>query len=350
MPIPLSATFIDFLARWVEKSWKTNENWPDQWSETLSNQVFVSSRRADARLNRLLLLPEAQAPISRAREWFDILASGRDPRLEAFHARYRFLCVVGLPRSAGSYLTAEAYYALGHDPHVVPAAIAHDGFPVAQPGVLERNGNMWLATLQSVAEYFTLVELFFNDRSSAVQTVPKKIHKAIYAGSLFNRALGKDSEYIVTIRHPIAACVSTYEKSGGFPADGLFKARTAIERWIKRDLVSTGMKTRDVDSLPYFEAFVRYWEQYYIRLAVSGLLAHRRFSIVPFSALSVTVAARSLHEQLGNGTRPQPFVSHEGLIERHPSWVGRSQTAAARVAAAWDAGGLAFPQEISLCV
>jgi hypothetical protein len=349
--LPVSPVFIDFVARWLDKSGFSNERWHDQRSEALSNSRAGMRSKARWRFERIMSDETAQATLENVYQGFHDLAAGCSDTLERIHKRYQFLAVVGIPRTGGSYLTAELFSALGYNPAIVPAAIAHDGFPEAQPVSISDGKNAWMTTMMSISEYMGLVELFFSTGDSAEQVhVPKKLTKAVYAGSVFNAVLGNSAEYFVTIRHPIAACISTYEKSGGFPSDGRFKARSTMEKWIKRDLLHTGVAPGEFEEMSYFTAYSRYWEQYYINLAMSGLTTGRKRTVIPFSQRCVDETVRLWHDRFGSDRKPSEFVSSSRLDERHPQWIKRGDEALERVAAVWGLVGLPFPSaELAQC-
>ena len=347
---PLSAVFIDFVSRWLDKSDFANEKWPDQLSEQLIRSQVAARAKAKWRLERLLSDERAQSSIEGVYQYFQDLMSGRADSLKRIHRQYQFHAVVGAPRTGGSYLTAELFSALGYEPTRVPAAIAHDGFPDAQPTFMRKDINHWVATTLSASEYLVIVEMYFSGCGSSTVHVPKKLTKGVYAGSFFNTVLGRNAEYFVTIRHPIPACISTYEKSGGLPADGLIKARSNIEKWIIRDLVHTGVAEAELRHMDYFEAYVRSWEQYYITLAFSGLTAHRVRTIVPFARDTMESTARLMHARLGSNQAPRSFVAFSRLDERHPQWISRAEEALQRVGATWRLAGLSFPYaELGQC-
>jgi hypothetical protein len=348
----LSATFVDFLAKWLDKSGYENERWFDQRSEELSGHHSVMRRRGPLRLERLLSDETAQAAIVSVHRWFYNLATVRSDALEYLHKRYRFIAIVGAPRTGGSYLTGEAFSAVGYNPTAVPAAIAHDGFPEAQPITLSPGNNAWITSLLTTSEYLTLLDIFFPvSRNGQPQVVPKKLTKGVYAGSFFNSLLGESTEYVITIRHPISCCISAYEKSGGLPPGGMFKARSTIEKWIKRDLLSTGVSVSEIASMGYFEAFARFWEQYYINLAVSGLTKHRLRRVIPFGDSSMEAAARALHSCHGSVRKVSEFTIHGDLSRRHPLWTRRADEAMARVESIWQMVGLTFPSaELGNCL
>lgn len=75
-----------------------------------------------------------------------------------------------------------------------------------------------------------------------------------YQGSFFREVFGPDADCLITLRHPIAACISTYEKSGGLPADGKFCVRSKIEDWAKTSIEAMDTRPRDGDD--YFSAYL----------------------------------------------------------------------------------------------
>jgi hypothetical protein len=95
--------------------------------------------------------------VARAYALLASLLSGDVACLTEFHSRFHFISVVGIPRTGGSYLTAELYRSIGLNPYRVPGAIAHDSFPEARPFELMQGSNSWIATLKTVAEYLTML-------------------------------------------------------------------------------------------------------------------------------------------------------------------------------------------------
>jgi hypothetical protein len=298
-----------------------------------------------ARLERVMTDEGAIRAIERVYEWFHELATGKSTALKELHTRFDFVSIVGIPRNGGSYLTAELFSALGYDPDTVPAAVAHDGMPEARPFSFSNNNNTWIGTLLSMSEYLTMVEIYFANRSqSGKVVVPKKLTKGVYAGSFFNGIFGRSAEYYVTVRHPIACCISTYEKSGGLPSDGRFVSRSNIEKWIKRDVFQAAATSSGFKKSDYFSAYVRYWELFHINLACSGLLSGRVHAIVPFGKESMETTAATFHQRFGSTNSAGEFVVSRELEKRHPDWSERSQLALERVDTVWRMVGLDFPK------
>jgi hypothetical protein len=349
--LPLSPVFIEFLARFVDAGGFSEETWHDQLSEQLSGSPRKTPQRANVQLQRLAIDSTAQAAIDSAYGWFRQLATSNLDALRQLHERYRFISVIGIPRSGGSYLIAELFSALGYEPSSVPAVIAHDGFPEAGPTVFMPQHNGWLRTMLTAGEYIAMLELFFGNKHDARLNVPKKLTKAVYAAGFFRQILSRDSEFVVTIRHPLACCISTYEKSGGLPPGGTFAERSTIEHWIRRDLLSLGISREELATLDYFSAYVRYWEQYYTALAMSGLIRNARTTVMCFGAQRMQELAAQWHFRFASGRAATKFLTRAGLQDRHPQWMQRSREAIERVGNLWRLMGIPFPAaELNECL
>ncbi len=157
---------------------------------------------------------------------------------------------------------------------------------------------------------------------------------------------------MVTVRHPLTCCLSTYEKSGGLPAGGIFKERSTIEHWIRRDLLSTGVSSAELAAADYFSVYVRYWEQYYCALATSGLMRFARTTtVVGFGAQPMRGLATQWQERFASGRVPGQFLTRAGLQDRHPDWMQLSLEAIGRVERLWRRMGITFPTaEVGECL
>lgn len=342
--LPVSPGFIDFLHHHIDRR-VVDTSWRDQRSEVLVPADFESRlKRAESVADSVLQHPVGQQAIFRAYELFTAMLLGQVAKLAAFHDRYRFVCVVGCPRHGGTYLTKQLFVALGLDPGTVPNMIAHDGFPDATPFLFAPRHNSLTAMMYQTAEYLAMVEVFFagaRPRNGRI-IVPKKATKAAYHGAFFLNMWGPDSECIITLRHPVAACISTYEKSGGLPADGRFAMRSNIEEWAQRDHVATGTDAEVVRGREYFDVYLGYWEQYHLQLALTGLAAAKSRAIVAYGRERLMDCARRLSDRVGGAAPVEDFEVFDQR-SRHPDWNVRAEPVVRRVAAIWDRAGLGFP-------
>jgi hypothetical protein len=349
--LPASPAFVLFLAQSLEQRAFENEIWADQRSEALAMGDPELPRRAAEAAERVMGSPTGRAHVARAYQLFLTLLTGNLAPLQMLQERYRFVTVNGIARTGGSYLTAELYRALGTTPECVPHMLAHDSFPDAGPFRLQPGFNSWVFTLKTLAEYLIMVELFFADapcREGRI-VVPKKLAQSAYAGALFREVFGAHAEHLLTLRHPAACCVSTYEKSGGLPPDGRFAVRSNIEAWCQRDLASLGCPAQRLEQMDYFEVYLHYWENYHQALASSGLLAGR-VRVLAYEPGTFQAAAQHYHDRYQSGLTAQPFEVGEKARRLHPDWLERSRAPVERTAVLWERVGLEFPREaIAAC-
>jgi hypothetical protein len=352
--LPASPAFVTFLAGNLARTESAPEIWPDQTSEELARMEATERELAvAAAVERVMNDPVGRQWVTQAYTLLIALLTGDLEQLTTIQSRFHFIGIIGIPRTGGSYLTAELYRSLGMDPHTVPGALAHDSFPEAGPFELTSGINSWIRTLKTIAEYLTMVEVFFAGRRPRTGkiVVPKKLTQGIYAAGMFQRVLGPMSEYVLTVRHPVAACVSTYEKSGGLPADGRLAVRSNIEQWCRRDLEYAGCSAARLASMDYFDAYLRYWEQYHLLVPTSGLARAAQLRIVGYGADTMRSLAQHYHDSHGSGLRAAAFHVSDTAKRRHPDWVERARPAIERVGGVWRASGLAFPaDEIAGCV
>ncbi len=350
--LPVSPVFVHFLAQVLSQRPFEREIWADQRSEALLRSADDPQRSASDAAAAVMGSPAGRAWLARAYGLLFALLTGDPGPLQELHSRFHFVNIIGIPRTGGSYLTAELYRALGMTPEQVPNVIAHDSFPEAGPFQFQPGLNSWTLSLKTMAEYLTMVEIFFDGqpRRCGKIVVPKKLTKGVYAGGFFHRILGEGMEQVVTVRHPAAACVSTYEKSGGLPVGGCFAVRSNIEEWCRRDLLSTGSGAERLERMDYFDAYLRYWEQYHLRLAVGGFSGGRERRVVAFERSALQSLAQSYHDRYGSGLRASEFQVSDKARQLHPEWLQRAQPSIDRIAATWKLVGMAFPAEqIAAC-
>lgn len=343
--LPASPVFVRFLAAMLFGETRAPEDWADQTSEHLSQSRPEDSRIAIEAGQRVMADPRGRELVARAYGYLAALLIGDLDPVEEFRSRFRILAVVGIPRTGGSYLTSELFRALGMQPSEVPHALAHDSFPEVEPFAIGNDGNSWVRALKTAAEYMVMTELYFGDRPQHAGqiTVPKKFTQAVYAAGLFRQLMGPGARTLLTVRHPVAAAVSTYEKSGGLPPGGRFAVRSNIEAWCRRDLAMAGCDEGVIAEMDYFEAYLRYWESYHLAVAVNGLAGCPDPTVVAFGKEALQSLAQSLHVDLGSVLTPREFRASSQACQRHPDWVTRAQPSLERVAATWRLVGLAFP-------
>ena len=343
--IPASPVFIDFLLQVIDGTPFESASWHDQLSEELSSVQQEVFERAQKSAAKVMDSPVGQRHIGRAYELFVALLSGDYAKIRDLQFRFHFINIIGVPRHGGSYLTKELYRSLGYDPDQVPNVIAHDGFPEASPFRFEPGVNSWTTSLHTMAEFLTMVEIYFGSAKphTGKIVVPKKLTKGSYAGGFFHRILGESVEHIFTVRHPVTSCISTYDKSGGLPENGRFVVRSNIEDWVRRDLQYThGLSNAELLEMEYFEAYLRYWEQYHYYVATTGLSANKNTRVVAYGDERMERQARSFHNRFESGLTPEKFRVFDKR-DRHPEWFAKAEPAIRRVHDVWATVGMEFP-------
>ncbi len=351
--IPPSVPFLEFLDSWLAGVEFDGSSWASYGQERPERLGRRLSPGASQQLRQRIGESDAgMRHLGRAYELFVALLIGDVDAIRAVQQRFRFVLVVGAPRSGGKYLTKELFRALGHDPSRVPAVLAHDGFPEAAPWRFDRSGTTWVESLHTMAEYLAMVEVFFAaaDRHDDHIVVPKKATKAAYAPGLFQSVLGACADGVITIRHPVPSCISTFESAGGLPADHRFVQRGNIERLWARDLLSAGFSEREVADMDYFDAYLRYWEDYHVRLAMSGSNVTRHYRVVAYGAGRLMGEARRNADRFGPPAGDVEEFHVTDRRDRHPEWIARAEPALRRVGDQWARVSMTFPlDEIAEC-
>ena len=351
--MPPSEEFLEFIDSWLTGGEFDGSTWanygqeqPPRFGRQLSPDMLQQLGQ------RIAVSDTGMRHLGRAYELFAALLIGDVDTIRAGQQRFRFVLVVGAPRSGGKYLTKELFRALGHIPNRVPAVVAHDGFPEAAPWRFDRSGITWIQSLHTMAEYLVMVELFFAAASQHKDHifVPKKATKAAYAPGLFQSVLGTGAEGIITVRHPVPSCISTFESAGGLPADHRFVKRGNIERLLARDLLSAGFSDRDIADMDYFDAYLRYWEDYHVRLTMSGANITQRYRVVAYGAERFMNEARRNADRFGSSAANVEKFHVHSQRDRYPEWIARAEPALRRVDEQWARVGMAFPlEEIAEC-
>ena len=102
--------------------------------------------------------------------------------------------------------------------------------------------------------------------------------------------------------------------------------------------------------MDYFDAYLRYWEQYHYYIATTGLSANREMRVVVYGKERLQAQAAAFHRRYGSKLAPGEFKVSDTARQRHPDWIERSAPTLQRVAALWERVGISFPlQEMAEC-
>lgn len=126
--LPISPVFIRFLAQVLSGRPFDREIWAEQRSEALTPSETDSPPVSDA-VAIIMGSEMGRERLTRAYTLLIALLTGDLAPLQDLQSRYHFVSFVGIPRTGGSYLTAELFRALGMPPERVASGLAHDSFP-----------------------------------------------------------------------------------------------------------------------------------------------------------------------------------------------------------------------------
>ncbi|WP_143484287.1 hypothetical protein [Acidithiobacillus marinus] len=359
---PASASFAIFMETAVfgSSSIKDNPDWGDQITEKLSkNQLTIddfANKVRDA-ANRAFNTPLGRALGLRAYNLFGDLLTGNAKTLGAMHLDRRFIMIVSAPRHGGSYLTKEMYRAVGVDAKAVPNYLAHDGYPDASSFWYKNSGGHPVpatrTTIQQTAEWLIMSDWYFRNLQPAdgLKNIVKKGTKMVYMPDFFRETFGPKTEWIIAVRHPAAACVSTYEKSGGLPDNECFpeKPRSVIERWVMDSWVRDGFLPSQVGKMPYFTAYLHYWVRYHQILMVGGMLrGNPRHVLIGYhpDVMEGFILTQINRYKVAENHMPERFYVSQKAIERHPDWVQEARSAIENMETLWQSFGHNLPEEI----
>ncbi|RAP57637.1 hypothetical protein [Oleiagrimonas sp. MCCC 1A03011] len=351
-----SPAFIGILADMNERyaDWTDGSyDWANQTEDFLATPAALPDFDES-----LLQTPLSKRAVNDTLQIAIALLSGNYPLVRDYLKDTRFAFVIGYPRSGGSYLTKELLRTIGLEHTHVSEALAHDGFPDLRETWYDWAGDRPYYHLQhsvfEVAEFLVIAHLYYQRRTAkredGLWLVPKKMHKMVAWAGSFKMLLGQGrADYIMTVRHPVPACISIYEKGGELPADGLFPMaapRSAIEHWVINDLMHLGHSAQEIARMPYIDAVLTSWSQFHLRMAGSGLFLGDRneIRIVPYGKSELETVVRDYRAAWSSdGGAPEPVHVHDKAAQ-HPDWIARGDAAVDAVARAWASLGLPFPK------
>ncbi len=355
----LSGSFLCFLEYVVNgvSSLDDKHDWGDQITEAQRSHIYRAEEYnalITKTVNDLCENTSAHMLVTAVYRLAEELLSGKTDLLIDFQKTFQVYAVVSAPRHGGTYLVKSLLNGLGYRYEDYPAWFVHDGIPDTRPqyysptsaGVVSFSQH----TVMQMAEWMVMAAYFGNNMQATEGRIllPKKFCKAVYAGSFVNEVLGPSAHYIVSIRHPVAAAISLYEQSGCLPADALFprQPRSIIELWIYRSLIHLGFSDAEIYEMPYFLAYLYYWQDYHQKMAISGLVSRSsNLKVIPYGKVSFEAFSKTCAAQQSKLTEIF-YISRK--IERHPDWCVLAEPVIFAVAALWKSRGLHFPLDALL--
>ena len=344
--LPASPAYIEFLHATLTGGEYYAGSWFRQEEETLASDD-ERYEGIQAKADFLVAHPQGKAWLLRSYRFFKELLTGDVATLRDLQ-RFQFFFVVGIPRTGGTYLAKQLFRAGRIDYRQVQNALAHDGFPHLARLQFQEGANVHTNGLLQLAEYLTMVEVFFGQHGSLQHggriVVPKKFTKAVYSFDLIRELFPHNAQYLITVRHPLSMCQSVLDKSGGMPPGGRFVVRSAIERWALADWQHWGRTEEQVLAMDYVAVMVGYWKRFYLQLAMTGMPIMPGATLVPYGAEPMTRVVEQLYRGFGVELDPEVFKVAP-LPEFGTEHTALAEQAMADVAALWTSLGMHFPAE-----
>jgi hypothetical protein len=289
--------------------------------------------------------PDGVERVVQSYRYFKEMLVGRPDTLQRLR-RFRFFFVVGIPHSGGAYLTRQLFRAIGLDDTAISAAPAHDGFPDVALLSFEDNPNLRTNSLLQLAEYLTMVEMYFTKHGKLAYkgavVVPKKFTKAVYNFPLLRELCGANSYSLITLRHPLTAIRSALENGGGVPPSGRFIVRTQVERWASQDWRRLGTTDRELARMTYFEVMLGYWKRYHYQLALAGMPLMPTARVAVYGRDRMMRSAAALFAELGVNLAPEEFKATQPMpFDREQET--EAEAALGQMASFWRDLGITFP-------
>ena len=360
MDFPVSATFAVFLDAATQGGVfpEDERDWWDQVTEKMNPGMKKSMtdfmERAQRASDKAFATPVGKNLTLRAYQILASLMAGNLPFLSDLQAKNRFIFVVSAPRHGGSYLTKELLLSTGHHYEDFPSYFIHDGYPDISSQWISNDGMntvpMTRRAMQQTAEWIVMADWFFKDAKpfAGLRNIPKKATKSIYEARFFRDTFGPHAEYIVPVRHPAAACLSLVEKAGGIPDGGRFPryARSAIENWIMDSWADDGVGPDEVAKMPYFTAYLGYWNRYFQILATNGMLRnHRNLTVLPYTKKAFEGYLQKQHDRFQSGKTAGAMHIQPKAASLYPEWLRQSQTLLEDMGNLWQSFGVSFPMD-----
>lgn len=345
--IPVSPVFVEFLYHSITQD---GEFFVGEWYAQEKEELVENKDRFEginSKVAAILAEQKGKEAVIRSYRYFKEMLTGNPNALNHI-AKYHFFFVIGIPRTGGTYITKQLFRACKVDYTTVQNALAHDGFPHLAPLEFrgEKGGNIHTNGLLQLAEYLTMVDLYFSKHGKLAHKggimVPKKFTKGVYNFPLIRTVFGDNASFIITIRDPLGMIQSIADKSGGIPENGKFTVRSMIEKWALSDWMERGFEESAIKDMPYVDVLLGYWHRYHCQIAMQSIPNMPRTSIVTFGVKEMTEFMKNLFDDLGVDLKPEKFKK-PGKHKFSATETKKANKIVKDVEGFWKSLGMKFP-------
>ncbi|MHB8424700.1 MAG: hypothetical protein ACYDB9_06020 [Gammaproteobacteria bacterium] len=279
---PVSGAFLDFVCRKLEGSRFEDVDWLDQVTEKFTANRSIVDSMAKSNASAVLSSSVGRKVIEELYQVLTWILSGDSLSLAKYFKGYRFVWIVGAPRTGGTFLLNRAlqHYRVSSDLLNLPAFVVHDGTPdIAYPGPV-RSVNVLAHSAMQMAELAIAIKLLYPSPCVVV----KKALKYAFAGPLFDSVFGEPYEVVVTVREPLPVAWSVMQKCklkyGKYTRS--FRIHCPIDELVQNlCLTYFGLDFYKLRGYSYASAVCMFWSAFY-QLLASSLTDVRNVEVVAF--------------------------------------------------------------------
>lgn len=278
----ISGHFFVYFADRLFNS-KVEDEWYNQVDEKVSNSGEVLADMMEKQ-KAVIEDPKGKELIAKCYDYFSKIINGKHKEIE-FAQKSKPIFIIGMPRTGGTYVTKQAFKALGMDYKKMTFSLAHDAFPSVKPNPYQMDINEYLRTCLDIACFIVMAEYEYTTKDNPFPTFPKKSCNMLYHLGLFSHIFPR-AEYIFTHRDVGGIYGSIMDKRGSYKElDKKFNVSIVIDQFITELLISKNINNKAIFNSDYYSVFYEYYKHYHMTLLSSGLLNLKNLTWVNFNAI-----------------------------------------------------------------
>jgi hypothetical protein len=255
--------------------------------------------------------------------------------LQNYLGNKKFKFIIGAMRTGGTYLYKELCQVYGQPWSSLNLEMTHDSIPSYNCLSFNHYPNSFLVLIFEMAQFFVWVK-----REIPGDIVVQKRIAYAHALPFLNALLGKNAEYILTLRHPVPLGYSFAKLEGQDPWSPNCKEPPG---WY--GLVTSGgkqMTKAQWHKLSYFKKVLLYWERYYMDVAEAGPFKDN-LSLVQFGKPTENFIRQRSRTCRQKEVFIEPFQAQEKELAGELT-MDEIESTMASVRERWNSHGLSLPE------
>ena len=245
---------------------------------------------------------------------FNACLAGDEEAKSPYMSDKKFLFVCGIMRSGGTYIFQELSAGLGIDWEALSFSMSHDTIPSYELVLAHDEPAAYEKLLFEVCQF-----LVWAKRETVAN--PCVVQKRIAYGQgiqFVDKLFGPRAEFLITVRHPGAACTSFAEMEG---LDEQAMPSSAPQGWKAIVERAEPASAKGWDGLDFRRQFLVFWRAYYGDVVRSGTALDRIHPIVYGDGFPGFV--RRMAKRHGRDSNPRPFTARAAIEDIKSLWRAR---------------------------